>query len=88
MPVISDSLFMVRLPSGNRAVYSVQPHQLIERPGSTLTQRAIDYGEQIAHELAGQWYRPGGWVEITDARTVALLERNPWADEPATLKGL
>lgn len=87
MPVISDSLFMVRLPSGNRAVYSVQPHHLIERPGSTLTERAIEHGQQIAHEAEGRWYRPGGWPEITDARTLTLIERNPWADEPASLKG-
>lgn len=79
MPVISDSIFLVRLPSGHRAVYAVQPHHLIERPGSTLTQRAIDYGQQLAHEHDGRWYRPGGLEEITDVKTLALIERCPEA---------
>ncbi len=83
MPVINESLFSVILPSGNRAIYSVQPHHLIDRPGSTLTQRAIEYGQQIAHEKAGHWYRPGAWVEITDARTLALIDRCPDAETPA-----
>lgn len=87
MPVINDAIFNVRLPSGNRAVYSVPPHLLIDRPGSTLTQRAIEYGQQIAHEAEGRWYRPGAWVEINDARTLALIDRCPEADTPATLKG-
>lgn len=79
MSVISDSLFIVRLPSGNRALYAIQPHRLIDYPGSTLNQRAIDYGEQIAHELNGKWFKPGGWIEITDIKTLALIERNPEA---------
>jgi len=77
MPVINESMFMVVLPSGNKAIYSVQPHHLIDRPGSTLSQRAIEYGEQIAHENGGKWYRRGGWIEITDNRTLALIERCP-----------
>lgn len=84
MPVLTDSIFMVRLPSGNRAIYSVQPHHLIDRPGSTLTERAIEHGRQLAHEANGQWYQPGGWIEITDQKTVAMIERSPWADHPQT----
>lgn len=80
MPVLSDSTFVVVFPeTGNRAVYSVQPQHLNDRPGTTLSERARFYGEQLAHECNGRWYRPGGWVEITDPRTVALLERVPQA---------
>ncbi len=86
MPVINESLFSVVLPSGNRAIYSVQPQHLNDYPGSTLTQRAIEYGAQIAHEKAGRWYRPGAWDEITDARTLALIDRCPDAKTPATMK--
>jgi len=80
MPVLSDSTFIVTFPeTGNRAVYSVQPQHLNDRPGTTLSERARFYGTQLAHECAGRWYRPGGWIEITDLRTIALLERAPQA---------
>ena len=79
MPTLSDSIFNVVLPSGNRAVYSVQPQHLNDRPGTTLAERARDYGTQLAHEHDGRWYKPGGWTEITDPRTITLLERSPEA---------
>lgn len=75
----NETLLSVLLPSGNQAIYSVQPHILIERPGSTLNQRVIDYGEQLAHSLEGHWYLPGGWVEITDKKTIGLIDRCPHA---------
>ena len=77
MPVISDSLFIVRLPSKNLALYSVQPQHVPrdDIPASADWPRM--FGTQIAHELRGQWFKPGGWVEITDARTLALIERCP-----------
>ncbi len=77
MPTISDSIFSVVLPSGNKAIYSVQPQHLNDYPGSTLTQRAIEWGTQLAHEKSGKWYQPGGWVEITDTRTLVLIDRCP-----------
>jgi hypothetical protein len=77
MPTISDSIFSVVLPSGNKAIYSVQPQHLNDYPGSTLTQRAIERGTQVAHEKGGKWYQPGGWIEITDIRTLALIDRCP-----------
>jgi hypothetical protein len=76
MPTISETLFSVVLPSGDRAIYSVQPQHLNDYPGSTLRQRAIEHGSPIAHEKKGRWYRPGG-EEITDIRTLALIERCP-----------
>lgn len=83
MPVINDSIFSVILPSGNRAVYSVPPHHVTDRPGTTLAERARDYGTQLAVENGGQWYKTGMRELITDARTVALLERAPDAHTPA-----
>jgi hypothetical protein len=96
MPVISDSIFRVRLPSGNGAVYSLEP-QFVNppmseclpepRPGalganSSLTDRCIRHGTQVAHEKDGTWYKPASWEEITDPLTLALIDRAPDA-EPA-----
>lgn len=77
--VLSDSTFLVHTDHG-RIVYSVQPQHLNDRPGSTLRDRAMSYGRQLAHATPdGRWYKPGGWEEITDLRTIALLERAPKA---------
>ena len=71
-----DSTFLVNTDHG-RIVYSVQPHQLIDRPGSTLRERAMNYGAQMAVFNQGQWYKPGMRETITDRRTIELLERLP-----------
>ena len=74
---LSNSLVLVRMQQGQRALYSVQPqHMNLQHFGSTLNADAQAYGEQIAHELDGKWYKPGGWIEITDHRTIALIERS------------
>lgn len=75
MTVLSETCLLCTLPSGNKAVYAVQPQHLNELPGITLNERAIRHGRQIAHELKGVWHTPGGWTEITDLKTIALLER-------------
>ena len=77
MPTISDTCLLVTLPSGNKAVYSVQPQHVTDIPGYPLNRRAIDHGTQIAHEKDGRWYKPGAWEEITDRRTIELLETTP-----------
>jgi hypothetical protein len=38
------------------------------------------YGEQVAVEHNGAWFRPGLSQEITDLKTLALIERAPQAD--------
>jgi hypothetical protein len=40
-----------------------------------LRDRCIGQGEQLAVFNQGQWYKPGMREPITDARTIALLER-------------
>jgi hypothetical protein len=79
MSILSNSTFLVILPSGNKAVYSVQPQHLNDYPNSTLSQRAIMYGEQIAVESGGHWYKTGMKEPITDNKTISLLERVPQA---------
>jgi len=80
MPYLSDTILNAVLPSGNRAVYALQPqHVNLQHFGQTLNQAAIAHGRQLAHEQGGRWYKPGGWEEITDLRTLALLERAPEA---------
>jgi hypothetical protein len=74
---LSNSLVLVTLSNGHRALYSVQPqHMNLQHYGSNLNADAIAYGEQLAHEWHGRWYKPGGWIEITDHRTIALIERS------------
>ena len=78
MPVLSNTILCARLPSGARAVYEVQPqHMNLQHWGATLNQAAIEHGRQLAHEHDGRWFKPGGWEEIVDIRTIALLERAP-----------
>ena len=76
---LSNTILQARLTSGNVAVYELQPQHLNITP---LNQAAIEHGRQLAHEHEGRWYKPGGWEEITDLRTIALLERTPtaWTD--------
>jgi len=75
--ILSDTCFLVVLPSGARAVYAVQPQHLNPLNGVSLNERAHNYGKQLAVENGGQWYTAGMREIITDARTVALLERCP-----------
>jgi hypothetical protein len=82
MPVLSNSILLARLPSGALAVYEVQPQHLNPTHYAwTLNQSSIDHGRQLAHQHNGRWFKPGGWDEITDLRTIALLERSPNAWE-------
>ena len=70
----TKTLLRVTLPSGNPAVYEVQPQHLNEQPGTTLAERARWFGRQVAVRLDGNWYRTGRLDRIEDPRTVALLE--------------
>jgi len=82
MPVLSNTILNVQLSSGNRAVYELQPQHLNPTHSAwNLNQSAIEHGVQLAHEHGGRWFKPGGWDEITDLRTIALLERAPNALE-------
>ena len=75
--LLSNSNLMVTLPSGNKAVYSVQPQHIPREEIPESYRWPIDYGQQIAHELDGKWFKPGAWEEITDLKIIALLERCP-----------
>lgn len=84
MPVISDTLLRVTLPSGNAAVYLVQPQHLPRDDIPESRDWPRMHGEQIAHQCNGVWYEAAGpmkhaWHEITDTRTLALIERTPEA---------
>lgn len=72
---MSNSILRVVLPSGNQAVYEVQPQHLNEIIGLTLAERARAFGKQLAHELDGRWYKVGGWEEITDQKLIKLLSQ-------------
>lgn len=73
--IIGDSLFNVCLPSGNRAVYSVQPQHVPRDDIPESFNWPILYGKQIAVEFDGTWH--DGKNQITDLKTIALLERVP-----------
>jgi len=81
MPLLSDTSLLVILPSGARAVYLVQPQHLNPTASNvTQNQNAYMYGQQVAVENDGAWYRPGLREEITDLKILALIERAPQAD--------
>jgi hypothetical protein len=73
--IIGESLFNVCLPSGNRAVYSVQPQHIPRDDIPESFNWPILYGKQIAVEFDGTWH--DGKNKITDLKTIALLERVP-----------
>jgi hypothetical protein len=73
--IIGESLFNVVLPSGNRAVYSVQPQHIPRDDIPESFNWPILYGKQIAVEFDGTWH--DGKNQITDLKTIALLERVP-----------
>ncbi len=75
MPVISDTLITVRFSNGRRAVFSVQPQHLPRDHIPESYAWPAQYGRQVAIEGPdGDWYTAPG-EKITDARTIALLER-------------
>jgi hypothetical protein len=81
MPLLSDTSLLVTLPSGARAVYLVQPQHLNPTASNvTQNENAYTYGQQVAVELNGAWFRPGLSQEITDLKTLALIDRAPQAD--------
>lgn len=77
----TNTLLRVTLPSGNPSVFDVQPQHLNEQPGTTLRERVMWYGNQIAVRIDHNWYRRGALDLITDPRTVSLLESCPSADD-------
>jgi hypothetical protein len=79
MTILSDTCLLVTLPSGNKAIYAVPPHQLNDRPGTTLNERAYMYGRQIAVKFGDMWHKTEDRSPITDNRTISLLERCPVA---------
>lgn len=83
MPVLTASIFQVTLPTGNKAVYGLPPDKAQPLPGTTMSQQCLLFGTQLAHHFNGRWFKPKGWIEITDPQRVALLERVPAADVEA-----
>ncbi len=76
---LSNTILRVTLPSGAQALYEVEPQHLNERPNSTLNERAISFGRQLAVENAGCWYdRAHGnssWSSpIADPKAIAAIE--------------
>jgi hypothetical protein len=80
---MANTFLQVILPSGNLAIYEVQPQYFNEFAGLSLNQRAFEYGEQIAVKNAGIWYRGGTGLreEITDPKTIKCLEKTRKAYE-------
>jgi hypothetical protein len=75
--ILSDSIFALIEANGDASVYSVQPQHLNDYPGSTLAARVREHGRLIASKTDGRWHRQG--QEVTDNRTISLLERTPTA---------
>lgn len=85
---LSNTLIRATLPSGNQAVYEVQPQHLslAGKTGWPLNQVAIDYGRQVAVKIHGHWYEQKGdgpEFSPSDKRSSAMLDNVTHADEPA-----
>lgn len=76
---LSYAHFMVTLPSGNPAVYLVQPQHLPREDAEHTKEWPIMYGEQIAVKFLNEdkWVSSKDRKEITDLKLIALLERCP-----------
>lgn len=72
---ISATSVMVKLPTGNNAVYTVHPNHLPRADIEDSVNWVIDYGTLVAYQQDGKWFNPIGLVEIDDPKTLALLER-------------
>lgn len=77
--ILSNSTFAVKTQHGNTIVYSLQPQHLNDIPNTTLRERCMMYGQQIAVCIGGQWFKPEAKQKIDDVRAIALLERVPFA---------
>ena len=73
MHTLTNSLVRVVLNSGNIAIYRVQPQHLPRENIPQSREWPLMYGEQIAHQLGDKWFHVGGWNEITDKKTLTLL---------------
>lgn len=76
MSVISASPFRIAKPCGAAAVYLIQPEDMAKISGVDCVDRAMEVGNFVAEEVGGTWLAETG-EEITDLRTIALLERAP-----------
>lgn len=70
---LTNTIFLVELESGY-ALYEIQPQFLnlqekFAGPAAykpqPLRDIVLQYGTQLAHELDGAWYKPGGWIQIS-----------------------
>ena len=64
---------LVTLPSGNKALYECDARHLPREGAPESTGLPMECGRQIAHELDGDWFHPGGWVRVCDTRTLDLV---------------
>lgn len=79
MNILSNTCFLVILPSGMKAIYAVSPQHLNDRPDADLNERAYMYGKQIAVLFGDVWHKSESREPITDNRLISLIERCPKA---------
>ena len=74
---MSSACFTVILPSGNPAVYLVQPQHLPRDDIPQSKDWPSTYGQQLAVRVGGDWVSSKDQRVITDLKTISLLERCP-----------
>lgn len=84
MPSLSHTFIVVRLPSGNRALYRVQPQHVSREGIPESYQWPTQYGTQWAVEIDGQWrYAATTWGysgpsgPIVDPKLLRCIEQVP-----------
>ena len=79
MAVLSDTLLFYPTGEHQGCVYAVQPQHLPRDDIKVSFMWGQQFGQPVAYLKDDVWYRPGGWEEIKDIRTIVLLERVPVA---------
>lgn len=66
---------LIAVPQANAwpAVYSVQPQHLPRADNPQSLQWPAQFGQMVAHFHQGQWFKPGGWVQITNPQVLEAL---------------
>jgi hypothetical protein len=71
---MSETIVRVVLPSGNHALYSVQPQHLPRESVQQSYQWPSMYGQQLAVRINGDWFKPGLREKMLDQDACNSIE--------------
>ena len=71
---MNETIVRVVLPSGNHALYSVQPQHLPRESVQQSYQWPSMYGQQLAVRINGDWFKPGLREKMADQSACDAVE--------------